>query len=97
MRIYDEWGGGNVNYFVYDVCDAVADDGCCDGDGGEVVAGVVALVRMPKSRRRRLHCCCYYRHQVPAHRQGHDGVHDGHGGDGYRDHRQLHGGGHDNR
>jgi hypothetical protein len=39
MRIYAEWGDGNVNYFVYDACDFVVvavdggDGGCGGGDG----------------------------------------------------------------
>lgn len=83
MKIYDEWVGGNVNYFVYDVYDAVADDGCGGGDGA--MEEVVVLVMLSGHHR-----------PSPVHQQGHDGVHDGCDDGGYRDY-YPHGGGHDNR
>lgn len=97
MKIYAEWDGGNVNYFVYDVVlyDELADDDC-DGAtvaGGAMEAPTAVLVTL-LSRPRHHHLSYHYRCQ--GHGGGH---HDGRDGDGHRDHlhHHQHGDDHDNR
>ena len=90
MKIYAEWDGGNVNYFVDDVVlhDGLADDDC---DGATVADGAMGAPIMAFAMLLSRHLSqCYLS-------QGHGGGHhDGRGGDGHRDHRH-HGDDHDNR